>query len=122
MAAAGFAALALAPQLWSITAGLCVIAVGLGLAMPGYTAGATLGVGPTEQGSVAGLVNATNGTTFIVGPLLGTALYGAGPALPIWVGAASCAVAALVALLGRGAAGGVADPAATPPVASPTEG
>lgn len=61
-------------------------------------------------------MNATNGTTFIVGPLLGTALYGAGPALPIWVGAGSCVLAALVATAHRGvAAATAADP-------SPAEG
>ncbi|MCO1655157.1 MFS transporter [Pseudonocardia humida] len=102
IAAAGFVVLALAAQLWSITAGMAIIALGLGLAMPGFSAGASLRVGPTEQGAVAGLVNATTGATFVLGPLLGTGLYTAAPALPIWLGAATCVVGACVAGLSRG--------------------
>ncbi|GAA1829464.1 MFS transporter [Pseudonocardia ailaonensis] len=101
IAAAGFAVLALAGQLWLITVGLCVVAVGLGMAMPGYSAGATLRVQRSEQGAVAGLLNATTGATFIVGPLLGTALYPLGAAVPIWVSAGCCAVGAVVAVSGR---------------------
>ncbi|ODU07282.1 MAG: hypothetical protein ABS81_01955 [Pseudonocardia sp. SCN 72-86] len=101
VAVVGYVLLALADQLWLITAGLCVVALGLGMAMPGYSAGATLRVDRTEQGAVAGLLNATSGATFIVGPLLGTALYDLGPAVPVWVSAACCVVGTVVALAGR---------------------
>ncbi|MFC5995249.1 MFS transporter [Pseudonocardia hispaniensis] len=94
LAAVGFVVLALGDTFWSMTAGLMVVALGLGLAMPGYTTGATLRLRPTEQGAVAGLVNATNGATFIVGPLVGTWLYQFGPGHPIWVCAVLCVVAA----------------------------
>ncbi|WP_055476868.1 MFS transporter [Gordonia sp. HS-NH1] len=52
-----------------------LIGVGLGMAAPGYTAGASLAVTADEQGSVAGLVAATNALTFIVAPAAATALY-----------------------------------------------
>jgi MFS transporter, DHA1 family, tetracycline resistance protein len=90
---AGFALLAVAPEFWTMTAGLMVIALGLGLAMPGYTAGPTLAVGPAEQGAVAGLVNATTGSTFIAGPLLGTALYALAPGVPVVLGGVLCVAA-----------------------------
>jgi MFS family permease len=115
IAAVGFAVLAVAPQLWSITAGMVVIALGLGLAMPAYAAGASLRVGPTEQGAAAGLVNATTGTTFVVGPLVGTGLYAAAPALPVWLGAVSCLLGAVVAGLSRGIATAPEVPVGDPP-------
>jgi MFS transporter, DHA1 family, tetracycline resistance protein len=115
IAAAGFVVLALAGQLWSITAGMAVIALGLGLALPGFSAGASLRVGPTEQGAVAGLVNATTGATFVLGPLLGTGLYAPAPALPIWLGAATCVLGAGVAGLSRGVAAAPGVPVVPPP-------
>jgi MFS family permease len=93
IAVAGFAVLAVAPEFWSMTAGLMVVALGLGLAMPGYTVGPTLAVGPAEQGRVAGLVNATNGSTFIAGPLLGTTLYALDSAVPVVLSCVLCVVA-----------------------------
>jgi hypothetical protein len=69
------------------------------MALPGYTAGPTLALGPDEQGAVAGLINATNGSTFIAGPLIGTALYGAGPALPVVLSSLLC-LAACALLVG----------------------
>ncbi|WP_051174319.1 MFS transporter [Amycolatopsis orientalis] len=98
IAVAGFVLLAFAGQLWSITAAFAVLALGLGLALPGFTAAPTLMVGPEQQGSVAGLVNATTGVTFIVGPLLGTALYEAEPTAPIFAAAGAAAGALLLAL------------------------
>lgn len=115
IAVVGFVLLALAPSFWTITAGMVVIALGLGLAMPGYTAGASLGVGRAEQGSVAGLVNAVTGATFVVGPLLGTALYAVAPALPIWLGGASCLLGAAVAWVSKG----VGAPRVVEPVPDP---
>jgi MFS family permease len=98
IAVAGFVLLALAGQLWSITAAFAVLSLGLGLALPGFAAAPTLMVGPEQQGSVAGLVNATTGATFIVGPLLGTALYEADPAVPIFAAAGAAAGALLLAV------------------------
>ncbi|GAB3497631.1 putative MFS family arabinose efflux permease [Amycolatopsis cihanbeyliensis] len=80
---AAFALLALAGQLWTMTAAFAVLSLGLGLAIPGFTTAPTLAVGPDQQGSVAGLVNATIGATFVAGPLLGTALYELQPVAPV---------------------------------------
>jgi MFS family permease len=93
IAVAGFLLLAVAPEFWSMTAGLMVVATGLGMATPGYIAGPTLLLGPAEQGAVAGLILATNGSTFVASPLLGSALYALGPAAPVLLGFLLCGVA-----------------------------
>ena len=93
VAAVGFGLLAVGPDFWSMTAGMMVAALGLGMALPGYTAGPTLALDPAEQGAVAGLVNATNGSTFVVGPMIGTALYAAWPALPVALSSLLCLAA-----------------------------
>jgi hypothetical protein len=52
-----------------VTGGALLAAgLGLGIAMPGYTAGPTLLVGREEQGGLAGLINANTGLTFVVAP------------------------------------------------------
>lgn len=83
IAAVAFAMLAVAGSLWSIVLAFAVLALGLGLAIPGFTAAPTLVVMPEQQGSVAGLISATTGATFIVGPLLSTALYELAPVAPV---------------------------------------
>ncbi|WP_165977404.1 MFS transporter [Nonomuraea diastatica] len=83
IAIAAFALLSVSESLWLITTAFALLALGLGLAIPGFTAAPTLVVEQTQQGSISGLVNATIGATFIVGPLLGTALYEIDPAIPI---------------------------------------
>lgn len=72
----------------ALFAAILIIGLGLGTAMPGFTAGPTLLVRRDEQGGLAGLIGATTGLTFVVAPTLGTALYGVWPALPIIIGAA----------------------------------
>jgi hypothetical protein len=66
-----------------------LLGVGLGLAMPGVAAAPGLLVGPEGQSSISGLVNAVIGSTFMVGPLVSTALYELAPVAPV--------IAALVA-------------------------
>jgi hypothetical protein len=91
------ALLTFAQNLFLIAAAFAVLALGLGLAIPGFTAAPTLLVGPERQGAISGLVNATIGATFIVGPLLSTALYEIRPEIPILAAlAASLAALALV--------------------------
>jgi MFS family permease len=72
---------------------MVLLAIGLGLAMPGYAAAATLAVPPEQHGSISGMVNATNGLTWIIGPVLGTALYERSPATPIVAALVLCLVA-----------------------------
>ncbi|MEM7766084.1 MAG: MFS transporter [Pseudomonadota bacterium] len=51
------------------------IGLGQGLSRPGFFAGASLAVGPTEQGDVAGLMVATNAIGFVISPLFGPYVY-----------------------------------------------
>lgn len=90
IAGIGLLALVVAPDFWTMTGSSMVMGLGLALAIPGYTTAPTLRVRDDEQGGVAGLINATNGATFVVGPLAGTALYQLDPRLPMLAGAASC--------------------------------
>ena len=53
-----------------------LLGIGVGMFSPGYTAGASLAVSGPEQGSVAGLLNATNATTWILAPITATSVYG----------------------------------------------
>lgn len=75
-----------------ILVAILLTGLGLGIAVPGYTAGPTLLVRREEQGGLAGLVGATNGLTFVVAPTASTALYGLWAPLPVIVGAAVMAM------------------------------
>lgn len=77
---------------------ILLIGLGLGIAMPGYTAGPTLLVSREEQGGLAGLIGATTGLTFVIAPTAGTALYGIWTPLPIIAGAVIMAVVAVFVL------------------------
>lgn len=59
-----------------VMAGCVLTGVGMGMAVPGYNTGPTLEMSKKEQGSVAGLINATNGLTYAIAPIASTALYG----------------------------------------------
>lgn len=87
MTLSGFIVLIPDIGLWSVAVGIFFIGCGLGIALPGYTAGPSLLMRRDEQGGLAGLIGATNGLTFVVAPTLSTALYGIRPQLPIIVGA-----------------------------------
>lgn len=80
-------------------AAVLLVGLGLGVAMPGYTAGPTLLVSREEQGGLAGVVGATTGLTFVVAPTAGTALYGVWAPLPVIVAAVIMAVVAAFVLL-----------------------
>ena len=88
LGAGGFALLALNSGFALIVISVTVIGMGVGIAMPGYTAGPTLLMSREEQGGLAGLIGATNGLTYAVSPAAGTAMYGLSPILPIAVGGA----------------------------------
>ena len=66
---------------------MLLIGLGLGIAMPGYTAGPSLLMERHEQSGLAGLIGATNGLTFVIAPTAGTALYSAWAPLPVIVAA-----------------------------------
>lgn len=63
---------------------MCILGIGVGLAGPGFMAGASVAVSTEEQGAVAGLAGACPPLGFTVGPLLGTYLYSLDGALPYW--------------------------------------
>ena len=85
LAALGFAFLTPDWGIVSILAGIFTVGVGMGLAAPGVTGGASLTAEPDEQGSIAGLIASTNAITFILTPVAATSLYTAAPDLPLAV-------------------------------------
>jgi MFS family permease len=62
----------------------CILGLGMGLAGPGFMAGASVAVSSEEQGAVAGVAGSCGPLGFTVGPLLGTYLYSIDGALPYW--------------------------------------
>lgn len=99
IATLGFVLLAPNAGVVMLLIGVALIGLGLGIATPGYTAGASLHVKREEQGGLAGLIGATNGLTFVVAPTVSTALYGVWGPLPVILGAAiMCFVAVFVAV------------------------
>ncbi len=87
VALAGFALLIVIAGPVLLFAAVFLIGLGLGTAMPGYSAGPTLLVSREEQGGLAGLIAATTGLTFVIAPTAGTVLYGLWDQLPIIIGA-----------------------------------
>jgi hypothetical protein len=55
---------------------------------PGFTGGASLAVPLAEQGSVAGVITAANGISFVAAPAVGMALYTAHHMLPFAISSA----------------------------------
>jgi MFS family permease len=72
-----------------------VFGAGVGAAAAGCTSAASAAVGPGAQGDVAGLVNAVNALTFVVGPALAAASYGWHPVVPAVLALAGGTVALL---------------------------
>jgi MFS family permease len=61
-----------------------MLGLGAGFLLPGVMAGASLAVDHESQGVAAGLVSASQGIGFIIGPAVSTALYEWNRALPFW--------------------------------------
>ena len=78
----GYGALLFASSIMMLVICLGMLGLGLGLISPGFTAGASLAVGPEEQGAVSGMVSACPAAGFVLGPIIGTSLYQLDPALP----------------------------------------
>jgi MFS family permease len=75
--------LAVAPSSALMSLAMLVLSLGIGVAITGFGATASLGVGAGRQGVVAGLVTATGGVAFVLGPMLGAVLYDAVPLAPV---------------------------------------
>ena len=82
---AAFLAIALAEREAAYLAAMAVLGFGMGLAGPGFMAGASLAVSADEQGAVAGVASSCGPLGFTIGPLLGTALYQLDGRLPYLV-------------------------------------
>ncbi|HXH54002.1 MAG TPA: MFS transporter [Sphingomicrobium sp.] len=95
IAAAGLIGIIFAENLYGITLGFAVASVGFGLTRPGFTGGASLAVPLSDQGSVAGVITAANGISFVAAPALGMALYGLDPDIPFALSALLLAILAL---------------------------
>ncbi len=89
----GYGALLSAGSITTLVIVLGIIGLALGLISPGFTAGASLAVGPAEQGAVSGMVSACPAAGFVLGPIIGTSLYQLNPSLPYL-----CACALMVPL------------------------
>ena len=92
LSAAGTALTGLAGSLYGIALAFALASLGFGFTRPGFTAGASLGVGPEGQASVAGKVTSINGASFVLGPSIGVGLYAGGQALPYLTAGAALAV------------------------------
>jgi MFS family permease len=77
-----FGLLLFASSIPMLVAVLGILGLGLGMVSPGFTAGASLAVGPDEQGAVGGLVSACPAAGFVLGPIFGTSLYQIDHTLP----------------------------------------
>ena len=73
-------------QLW-LTIAMMIQGLGMGLASPGFTAGASLAVSPEEQGAVAGVAGSCGPLGFTLGPFIGGALYTLSPTAPYFFAA-----------------------------------
>jgi MFS family permease len=82
VAAGGFGAAPWVDSAWSLYGCYFVSAAGMGWIFPAFAALAANAVQPHEQGTTAGSIGAAQGLGMVVGPLVGTLLYGAGPAVP----------------------------------------
>lgn len=87
LAALGTAGVALAPDFHGLVVAFGLMSLGYGLARPGFTAGASLAVGRSEQGGVAGAVTSINGSCFVAAPAVGIGLYEIHRELPYLLGA-----------------------------------
>ena len=81
----------------SLTIAMTILGFGMGLAGPGFMAGASLAVSPEEQGSVAGVAGSCGPLGFTIGPLVGGFMYQLNPTLP-YAFAASMYVVLLISM------------------------
>lgn len=98
LSAAGTALTGVATSLYGIATAFALASMGFGFTRPGFTAGASLSVGPAGQASVAGKVTSVNGASFVLGPSIGVGLYELQHSLPYLAAGAACAVLFLYAL------------------------
>lgn len=79
MAFIGHAIIASSTTLTFVVIGMVGSGLGVGMALPGFTGGASLAVTKDEQGAIAGLSNATTVGSFILAPAFGYLIYAQAP-------------------------------------------
>lgn len=99
LAAAGSVLTGITGSLYGIAVAFALASLGFGFLRPGFTAGASLAVGPEAQGSVAGRTTAVNGAAFVLGPSIGVGLYELWKPLPYLTAAAALAFLAVYAAI-----------------------
>jgi DHA1 family tetracycline resistance protein-like MFS transporter len=98
IALAGYAVLAAGQSLWLAAVAFLLVAAGLGLAVTGFAAAASLGVGPRHQGLIAGLVCATSGLAVLAGTTVSGLLYDLEPIAPVIAAGVAAALAWVLSL------------------------
>lgn len=93
-----FTLMTFASSQWLLTLAMMIMGFGMGMAGPGFSAGASLAVRPEEQGSVAGIAGACGPLGFTIGPIVGGLLYQTSPWLPY----ATAAIVYLLLLVAMG--------------------
>ena len=86
--AVGLGIIVVADDLYGLVLGFGIASLGFGFTRPGFTAGSSLAVSLAEQGSVAGVITAANGISFVAAPAIGMLLYGLDTRLPFALAAA----------------------------------
>ncbi|WP_426959507.1 MFS transporter [Muricoccus radiodurans] len=99
VAAIGFGSVLFVDRAWMLGACYFVAAAGMGWVFPGFSAMTANAVTPGEQGGAAGAAGAAQGLGMVVGPVAGSLLYMAGPALPYLLVAAILLAASLSLVL-----------------------
>lgn len=111
------------PGYFGVVVGYAIVSMGVGFARPGFTAGSSLAVGPSEQGAVAGLMMSLAGLSFLGPPVIGVALYELAEFAPFAANAALLGLALVVALfspvLKVSSNTPVAEAASEPPASQP---
>lgn len=97
------AGLLVAGDTWQFVAVALPLGISFACTSPGFSAAASIAVGPGEQGAAAGLIAAAQAGGFLVGPLLFSALYQLVPASPFAIGLGIAALLLLLTLLRKSA-------------------
>ncbi len=99
LVAAGYAFAIIHLPFWALCLGFGIVGVGSALVVPALNALGTLAVEPQEQGGAAALMAMAPPAGFVIGPLIGGALYMFHPDLPLTISAIAMSVLLTYALL-----------------------
>lgn len=94
----GYLGAAIFAPFWALCASFFVVGLGAALVVPAANALGSLSVEPHEQGSAAAVLSSAPPWAFVVGPLIGGALYEVHPLAPLYTCAASMGVLFVYAL------------------------